>query len=112
MTGRPDAHGLIDLVLDPGSWESWDTPPDRQGISPDYAETLARAEERSGVDEAVLTGCATVEGRRVAGVVGEFGYLAGSIGVETARRFVEEHRNWSSNISCYVPVYQRLTGKG
>jgi PEP-CTERM/exosortase A-associated glycosyltransferase len=30
---------------------------------------------------------------------------------DTARRFVERERNWSSNISRYVPVYQRLTGK-
>ncbi|MGZ8312152.1 MAG: TIGR04063 family PEP-CTERM/XrtA system glycosyltransferase [Allosphingosinicella sp.] len=30
---------------------------------------------------------------------------------ETARRFVERERNWSSNISNYLPVYQRLTGK-
>jgi len=28
-----------------------------------------------------------------------------------ARRFVERDRNWSSNISCYAPLYQRLTGK-
>lgn len=28
-----------------------------------------------------------------------------------ARAFVERDRNWSSNISRYVPVYQRLTGK-
>ena len=31
---------------------------------------------------------------------------------EAARRFVERERNWSSNISRYLPVYQRLTGKG
>ena len=30
---------------------------------------------------------------------------------ETARSFVERERNWSSNISRYMPVYQRLTGK-
>ena len=30
---------------------------------------------------------------------------------DTARRFVERERNWSSNISRYAPVYQRLTGK-
>ena len=30
---------------------------------------------------------------------------------ERARRFVETDRNWSSNISRYVPVYQKLTGK-
>jgi PEP-CTERM/exosortase A-associated glycosyltransferase len=30
---------------------------------------------------------------------------------EAARRFVERDRNWSSNISRYIPAYQRLTGK-
>jgi len=30
---------------------------------------------------------------------------------DVARRFVETDRNWSSNISRYIPVYQKLTGK-
>ncbi|HEY0150154.1 MAG TPA: TIGR04063 family PEP-CTERM/XrtA system glycosyltransferase [Allosphingosinicella sp.] len=30
---------------------------------------------------------------------------------ETARGFVERDRNWSLNISNYMPAYQRLTGK-
>ena len=30
---------------------------------------------------------------------------------EAARRFVEKERNWSSNISRYIPAYQKLTGK-
>lgn len=30
---------------------------------------------------------------------------------DIARAFVEQERNWSSNISRYAPVYQRLTGK-
>ena len=30
---------------------------------------------------------------------------------DSARRFVERDRNWSSNISRYIPAYQRLTGK-
>ncbi|MDB5698120.1 MAG: glycosyltransferase, exosortase system-associated [Alphaproteobacteria bacterium] len=30
---------------------------------------------------------------------------------EVARRYVERDRNWSSNISRYIPAYQRLTGK-
>ena len=29
---------------------------------------------------------------------------------ETARKFVEQNRNWSSNISRYAPVYHKLTG--
>jgi PEP-CTERM/exosortase A-associated glycosyltransferase len=30
---------------------------------------------------------------------------------DVARRFVETDRNWSSNISSYMPAYQKLTGK-
>ncbi len=30
---------------------------------------------------------------------------------DVARRFVERERNWSSNISRYVPAYQKMTGK-
>jgi PEP-CTERM/exosortase A-associated glycosyltransferase len=30
---------------------------------------------------------------------------------DRARQFVETDRNWSSNISRYIPVYQKLTGK-
>lgn len=31
--------------------------------------------------------------------------------LKTARQYVEQNRNWSSNISRYEPVYRRLTGK-
>lgn len=92
MAEHLDARGLIDLVLDDGSWESWDTPPDRSDVGPDYAAELARAAERSGADESVLTGAATLRGRRIAVVVGEFGFLAGSIGVAAARRVVDAVR--------------------
>ncbi|MCW2711463.1 MAG: carboxyl transferase, partial [Marmoricola sp.] len=60
------ARELIDLVLDEGSWDSWDTAPDRAGVSLDYAQALARAAERSGVDESVISGEGTLRGRRVA----------------------------------------------
>nr|WP_295370306.1 TIGR04063 family PEP-CTERM/XrtA system glycosyltransferase [uncultured Sphingosinicella sp.] len=30
---------------------------------------------------------------------------------DKGRQFVETHRNWSSNISRYIPAYQKLTGK-
>ncbi|HET8560533.1 MAG TPA: carboxyl transferase domain-containing protein [Marmoricola sp.] len=89
MADRMGARELIDLVLDEGSWVSWDQPPDRAGVDAAYAATLARAEERSGVDESVLTGEGRMRGRRVAVVACEFGYLAGSIGRAAARRLVE-----------------------
>nr|WP_218855819.1 carboxyl transferase domain-containing protein [Nocardioides daedukensis] len=82
------AHQLIDLVLDTDSWTSWDAPPARAGISGDYAEQLVRAEEKSGVDESVITGEGLIRGRRVGVLVGEFTFLAGSIGRDAADRLV------------------------
>ena len=60
---RLSARDLIDLVLDEGSWSSWDTAPTRDGTSEAYAAELAAAAEKSGVDESVLTG----EGRCAGG---------------------------------------------
>jgi acetyl-CoA carboxylase carboxyl transferase subunit beta len=85
---RRDARALRDLVLDPGSWKSWDTPVEQRGVSPGYAQELAAARERSRQDEAVVTGEGTLRGRRVAVLAGEFGFLAGSIGVATAERLI------------------------
>lgn len=85
---RLSAAELIGLVLDEGSWTSWDTPPDRTGITPEYAAELAAATERSGVDESVVTGEGLMHGRRVAVVASEFGFLAGSIGVAASDRLV------------------------
>ncbi|WP_310961928.1 carboxyl transferase domain-containing protein [Nocardioides terrisoli] len=85
---RLSAHQLIDLVLDEGSWVSWDVPPDRTGVSPSYAAELEAAAERSGVDESVLTGEGTMRGRRIAVLACEFGFLAGSIGRAAADRLV------------------------
>ncbi|MBZ5737977.1 carboxyl transferase domain-containing protein [Nocardioides mangrovi] len=85
---RLSAAELIDLVLDEGSWHSWDTPPDRSGVSPAYAEALAAAFDASGADESVLTGEGLMKGRRVAVLMGEFGFLAGSIGRASADRLV------------------------
>ena len=85
---RLSARALIDLVLDADSWASWDVPPVRGELDPAYAAELTAAEEKSGVDESVLTGEGLMRGRRVAVLVGEFGFLAGSIGRAAADRLV------------------------
>jgi acetyl-CoA carboxylase beta subunit/acetyl-CoA carboxylase alpha subunit len=85
---RLSAAELIDLVLDEGSWSSWDTPPSYDDLSPAYAEELAAARAGSGVDESVLSGEGLMHGRRVAVVMGEFRFLAGSIGRAAADRLV------------------------
>jgi len=88
MTARLSALELIDLVLDRGSWTSWDTPPQRGPVSDSYAAELAAAAEKTGLDESVVTGEGLMRGRRVAVVACEFRFLAGSIGVASAERLV------------------------
>src|SRR3954453_4086632 len=85
---RLSAAELIDLALDEGSWTSWDVAPERGGVSPASAAELAAAQERSGADESVLTGEGLMKGRRVAVVMGEFAFLAGSIGRAAADRLI------------------------
>ena len=85
---RLNSAELIALVLDEGSWTSWDVPPVRGEISEEYAAELAAAAEKSGVDESVLSGEGLMHGRRVAVLMGEFGFLAGSLGRAAADRLV------------------------
>ncbi|GGR45872.1 acetyl-CoA carboxylase carboxyl transferase subunit beta [Nocardioides luteus] len=79
---------LIDLVLDDGTWTSWDMAPSYGDISEAYAADLAKARERAGTDESVVTGEARIAGRRVAVVLSEFRFLAGSIGRASAERLI------------------------
>jgi acyl-CoA carboxylase subunit beta len=86
---RRSAAELIDAVVDPRSWRSWDEPvADPHGLDPGYAADVARARERTGLDEAVLTGAGRLRGRQVAVIASEFGFLAGSIGVAAGERLV------------------------
>ncbi|MDZ5619915.1 carboxyl transferase domain-containing protein [Nocardioides sp. HM23] len=89
---RWTARGLIDLVLDEGSYESWDEPVDTGGHSDEYQAELRAAAEKAGTDESVLTGRGTVNGRPVAFIVNEFQFLAGSIGVAAAERIASAVR--------------------
>ncbi|MGH3365927.1 MAG: carboxyl transferase domain-containing protein, partial [Nocardioidaceae bacterium] len=90
MSHRRNARQLVELVLDDASYKSWDsTPITPAEMSESYAAELAEARERSGVDESVLTGEGRIRGRRVAVVVCEFGFLAGSIGTAAAERLVQ-----------------------
>jgi len=86
VAARYSARELLERTLDAGSFVSWDTAPVDVEPGPEYAAELARARERSGCDEAVLTGEGLLRGRRVAVLACEFAFLAGSIGVAAAER--------------------------
>jgi acetyl-CoA carboxylase carboxyl transferase subunit beta len=67
MTHRWTAQELLDLVLDEGSFESWDEPIDISDAPDDYRAELEAAREKAGTDESVLTGSAAPhapDGRR------------------------------------------------
>lgn len=83
---RHSASEVLDAVLDPGSFISWDQAPQEPDLGPGYAGQLARARERSGADEALLTGEGRLDGRRVAIAAGEFAFLAGSFGAAASER--------------------------
>ncbi|MDQ0771097.1 acetyl-CoA carboxylase beta subunit/acetyl-CoA carboxylase alpha subunit [Pseudarthrobacter defluvii] len=83
-----NATELLETVVDPGSFVSWDTEPEQPVLSEEYARDLAKARERSGADESVITGAGLIRGRRVALIVSEFSFLAGSIGHAAAQRIV------------------------
>ncbi|QZY53198.1 carboxyl transferase domain-containing protein [Leucobacter tenebrionis] len=86
---RLTARELIDLIADPGSYLSWDRDPAEPDLGEAYREELAAAAEKSGVDESIITGEALIDGRRVVLIACEFRFLAGSIGVAAAERFVQ-----------------------
>ena len=83
---RAPALEVLTTVLDPGSFRSWDEPVRQPELGEEYAAALRKARERSGVDEAVITGEGLLDGRRVAVVAGEFAFLAGSIGLAASER--------------------------
>jgi acetyl-CoA carboxylase carboxyl transferase subunit beta len=84
-----DALGLVERMVDSGTFRRWDDPVTEPAIDDDYEAELAAARERTGLDEAVITGEALLGGRRVAIAVCEFGFLAGSIGIAAAERLVQ-----------------------
>ncbi|MDO7868404.1 carboxyl transferase domain-containing protein [Nocardioides jiangxiensis] len=88
MADRLTAPDLIDQLLDDGSWTSWDAAPDRGGLDPAYVAELERAEQKSGLDESILTGRGTLDGQPVAVIAGEFSFLAGSVGRAASDRLV------------------------
>jgi acyl-CoA carboxylase subunit beta len=90
---RPSAAVLLATLVDEGSFEPWDGDivsgdPLRFVDTLPYDERLERATESSGASEALLTGRASVRGHQIAVLAGEFGFLAGTMGLAAAERLV------------------------
>jgi acetyl-CoA carboxylase carboxyl transferase beta subunit len=86
--GRMSALELLDVLVDADSFDPWDSPVFDYPVDDDYADELATARAKTGLDESVLTGGASIRGRKVAILLCEFSFLAGSIGVAAGDRLV------------------------
>jgi acetyl-CoA carboxylase carboxyl transferase subunit beta len=86
VSRRRTARELLDLVLDPESFESWDEPIDISHHPAPYQDELRAAAAKAGTDESVLTGRGLMRGRPVALIANEFLFLGGSIGRAAAAR--------------------------
>ncbi|MGW4070476.1 carboxyl transferase domain-containing protein [Nocardia grenadensis] len=87
-SSRIGARQLLEALLDPDSFVTWDSPPLDMARAGAYRSALARASAAAGTDESVLTGEGLLRGRRIAVIACEFGFLAGSVGVAAAERIV------------------------
>lgn len=90
------AAELLAKLVDEGSWRPWDVELTTLPDDPAYAADITRARDKTGLDESVLCGEATLSGERIAVVVSEFGFLGGSIGREAGRRVVAAIRRATS----------------
>lgn len=91
---RIDARTRIEMVADQGSFEEWDM--DLTGDNPlnfpGYQEKLETLQEKTGLGEAVITGCASIYGNKTALGVMSADFLMGSMGTvvgEKITRMVE-----------------------
>ncbi|MEU6460498.1 carboxyl transferase domain-containing protein [Streptomyces sp. NPDC046976] len=100
---RRTAREVLALVTDDGSFT--ELPPPARESRPDgplgwqgYDASRARAAERTGEEESVVCGTATVGGTRAVLIAFEFGFLGGSLGERTGDRLegayahAREHR--------------------
>ena len=82
---RINARSRISQLFDVGSFEEL-----FKGVKPtdplnfvdteSYAERLKKAHDKTGLDEAVITGLAKIDGHKIAVAVMDFDYMGGSLG--------------------------------
>lgn len=85
---RLSAGELLEVLADVDSFDCWDSPVTEYLVDDAHADELAAARAKTGLDESVITGAITIRGRKVAILLSEFAFLAGSIGVAAGERLV------------------------
>lgn len=84
----PSATEVLQALCDPDSWFPRATPITELPPDPGYAAQISAAREKSGQDESIAWGTGTIAGQPVVLIVGDFAFLAGSIGYDAAERII------------------------
>jgi acetyl-CoA carboxylase carboxyl transferase subunit beta len=76
------AEERVRLLIDEGSWEARKPSVKSKDplAFPDYADKLKKAQQKTGLAEAVVTGTGLLSGRRVALGITDFSFMGGSMG--------------------------------
>ncbi|MEU5793651.1 carboxyl transferase domain-containing protein [Streptomyces sp. NPDC047813] len=106
---RRTAREVLALVTDDGTFT--ELPPPARESGPDgplawqgYDASRARAAERTGEEESVVCGTATVGGTRAVLIAFEFGFLGGSLGERTGDRLAAAYAHAREHRLPVVPL--------
>ncbi|MER6730805.1 carboxyl transferase domain-containing protein [Streptomyces puniciscabiei] len=109
MSERRSAREILALVTDPGSFSELPSPP--RLSKPDgplgwrgYDASRARAAERTGEEESVVCGTASVTGTPAVLIAFEFGFLGGSLGERTGDRLEAAYTHARAHRLPVVPL--------
>lgn len=103
---RVNARTRIAQLFDEGSFEEMfseikPTDPLEFTDTESYKDRIAAAQEKTGLDEAVITGVASIEGHRVATAVMDFDFMGGSMGSVVGERVT---RIMEKAIELHIPM--------
>jgi acyl-CoA carboxylase subunit beta len=104
---RLTAHERIELLVDPDSFVEMDA--DLIGVDPlcfvsqsqVYAEKMVQERKKAGINEAVITGYATIEGRPLILGVMDFQFIGGSMGSVVGEKLT---RAIECAMECCIPL--------
>ncbi|MEA2641811.1 MAG: acetyl-CoA carboxylase carboxyl transferase subunit beta [Chloroflexota bacterium] len=89
---RITASERIEMLADPGSWVEEDAgmrpadPLQFESLGKAYPDKVAEEQAKTGMDEAILTGCARIEDHLTRLAVCDFGFLGASMGSVVGER--------------------------
>jgi acetyl-CoA carboxylase carboxyl transferase subunit beta len=106
---RISARRRVEQLVDPGSFEEWDEdlrpadPLEFEDVVP-YRDRLVKARRTSGMEEAVLSGAARLDGWPIGIAVMDFAFIGGSMGEVVGERVARAMERSASRNKPFVAI--------